>query len=161
MSGILLSHGGFPFSVLSGVDSNEDGPANDRANLVGDPNTGSCGGIPVHTRGCRFNPSAFAAPTLGTDGNSGRNLLRGPGYVDVDFALVKSFGLHFGPFAESQKIDFRLEAFNLFNHPNFLSPVASLGLPTTIGQIQAAYTSNPIGGSGGPRVLQVALKYVF
>jgi hypothetical protein len=72
--------------------------------------------------------------------------------VDVDTALIKSFGLPFGPFREKQKIDFRFEAFNLFNHTNLNQPNNSLGAGALFGTIQSA---------GAPRILQAALKFIF
>src|SRR5262249_28499045 len=88
ISPILKMHSGFPFSVLNGVDANFDGNSTDRAELVGDPQTGSCpNGSPVGSAACWFNTSAFARnPTTGPliDGNSPRNFLDQPSYRDVD-----------------------------------------------------------------------------
>jgi hypothetical protein len=149
MSGILSRHGGFPFSVMD-VGKNLDGDALGRADLVGSPFSGSCpNGSPVHTRECWFNTTAFANP-VGADGNSPRNFLRGPGYVNLDFALIKSFTIPYGPLAESQKIDFRAEAFNLLNHPNLGQPQNTFAVGNSL--ITSAYA---------PRILQVAVKFIF
>jgi hypothetical protein len=103
---------------------------------------------------CWFYTSDFSNPAAGViDGNSPRNFIRGPGYVNLDFGLIKSFGIPYGPFAETQKIDFRAEAFNLVNHPNFGAPDGALGdAGTTYGKITTAQS---------PRVLQLALKFIF
>jgi hypothetical protein len=155
ISGILSRHGGFPLTVLSAVANPDGDTQKGRANVTGDPFSGSCpNSSPVHTLNCWFNTSDFSSPAAGIiDGNSSRNLLRGPGDVNLDFALIKSFGVPYGPFAETQKIDFRAEAFNLPNHPNFGAPDGALGdYGTTFGMITSAYS---------PRVLQLALKYIF
>ena len=158
MSGILLRQGGFPFSVIDG--SNADYNSFQRADIVGDPFSGTCpSGASTHSLNCWFNPAAFQA-AAGADGTSGRNILRGPGLVDVDFGLAKSFPLPFGPLRETQKINFRAEAFNLFNHPNFVNPGNTIGSPS-FGRIVGSYATSPVGGIGGPRVLQLALKYIF
>lgn len=149
MSGILSRHGGFPFSVLASGDANEDGTILDRANVIGDPNL-SGGRSQSQKLAEWFNTSAFTTP-VNADGNSPRNFLRGPGFVNLDFALIKSFRIPHGPFAESQKIDFRAEAFNLFNHPNFGGPDGALA-DATFGRINTAQS---------PRILQLALKYIF
>jgi hypothetical protein len=146
LSGILDRHDGFPFSIVGYGDPNGDGDNLSRANLVGNPSpTG--GATIAHW----FNTAAFAEP-VNSDGNSARNLLRGPKFVDVDAGLIKSFALPYGPFREKQKLDFRFEAFNLFNHPNLGQPNAALGGGSLFGTITSAQS---------PRVLQAALKYVF
>jgi hypothetical protein len=155
VSGILSRHGGFPFTVLSSAVNPDGDSQKGRADVTGDPFSGSCpNSSPVHTVNCWFNTSAFSNPAAGViDGNSGRNFIRGPGFVNLDFALIKSFGIPYGPFAESQKIDFRAEAFNLVNHPNFGAPDGALGdASTTYGMITTAQS---------PRVLQLALKFIF
>jgi hypothetical protein len=146
ISGILDRRNGFPFSVMAYGDPNNDGDNLSRANLVG--NTTPQGGPTAKEW---FNTAAFAEP-VNSNGNSSRNFLRGPKFVDVDTALIKSFGLPFGPFREKQKIDFRFEAFNLFNHTNLNQPNNSLGAGALFGTIQSA---------GAPRILQAALKFIF
>jgi hypothetical protein len=149
-SGTLTWYGGFPFSVWANGDANRDGTTSDRANLTGNP----------HLSGSRtkteklskwFNTAAFTTP-VNSDGNSGRNILTGPGFVNVDFALIRSFKLPFGPFTDTQRVDFRTEAFNLFNHANFMNPDSNLGDGASYGQISSALS---------PRIMQFALKYVF
>jgi len=71
----------------------------------------------VGTASCWFNPSAFAVPPPGEFGNAGRNILRGPGFAQFDTALHKDFAI-----AERRKITVGVEAYNLFNHPNFGVP---------------------------------------
>ena len=95
-----------------------------------------------------FNTAAFAQNPVGTFGTSRRNMMRGPGYANVDFGLFKDFrGLR-----QSHKLQFRMEAFNLFNRQNLGNPDANLSSPG-FGRI-----TNTVGD---PRVIQLALKYVF
>ena len=70
-----------------------------------------------------FNTAAFAFPAPGTFGNAGRNILEGPGYQNVNASLVKNTAL-----TERFNLQFRAEAFNLFNHPNLNLPDNFLGL---------------------------------
>jgi hypothetical protein len=130
-----------------------------------------------------FNPLAFVRPVVlagqlipssngtaianatGTDfGNVGRNVLRGPGQVNVDFSVIKRF-----PFAESRNIELRAEFFNLFNHPNFANPVSNLSAvpATSIDANTGRITGNPgdfgrvISTSNNPRLIQFAVKLNF
>ena len=133
-----------------------------------------------------FNPGVFARPLVaagrpipssggtaiagpgpaGTDiGNVGRNCMRGPRQVNVDFALAKLF-----PVAESRTFEFRAEFFNLFNHPNFANPISNLNASFASGGKIDSVTGqvlNPgnfgriISTSNNPRILQFALKFNF
>ena len=130
-----------------------------------------------------FNPLAFVRPTvlagqlipssngtaianaIGTDfGNVGRNVLRGPGQVNVDFSIIKRF-----PFRESKNIEVRAEFFNLFNHPNFANPISNLSAApsTSIDPNTGRITGNPgdfgriVATSSNPRLIQFAVKLNF
>jgi hypothetical protein len=76
---------------------------------------------------CWFNPSAFAVPPAGQFGNAGRNILRGPAFAQFDPALHKDFTI-----AEHRKLTVGIEAYNLFNHPNFGVP-SNTQSPLTLG----------------------------
>jgi hypothetical protein len=82
-----------------------------------------------------------------TYGNAGYNSLRGPGYTDVDFSLFRNFAMF-----ENSNLEFRAEAFNVLNHPNFANPDGVFE-DTTFGQITSIY--------GAPRELQLAAKFTF
>ena len=146
-TGIVLLRSGTPFSVGSGRDNSQSGVNLDRADLVGDPDLpGDRNRDEVIAQ--YFNTAAFAQNPAGTFGTSERNVLRGPGYANVDFGLFKDFrGLK-----GSHKIQFRTEVFNLFNRQNLANPDANLSSPG-FGRI-----TNTVGD---PRVVQLALKYVF
>jgi hypothetical protein len=96
-----------------------------------------------------FNTGAFRPTPVGTYGNTGRNILRGPGYANVDFSVYKNFPLPGG--VEGRYLEFRSEFFNLFNRVN-------LGMPN-------ANASNAFFGrilsAGSPRILQFAAKLYF
>jgi hypothetical protein len=112
-----------------------------------------------------FNRAAFVAPPQGTQGNFGRNVLRGFGATQADVAFQRRFAL-----TESLNLRFRGEFFNIFNHPNFGSPVNSL-TSTNFGystQTLASSLAGPDGAGfspiyqiGGPRSIQLALKLDF
>ena len=130
VSPILKLHSGFPFTVLNGADANFDGNGTDRAQLVGDPRSGSCAnGSPVGASQCWFNTAAFSRnPTTGTtpiDGNSPRNSLNQAAYRDVDLAIFRTFKL-----TERINLQFRGEALNVFNMASLNVPGATVGTPT-------------------------------
>jgi hypothetical protein len=90
---------------------------------------------------------AFTFPIAGGPGN--RNIINGPGYWDLDLALLKDFKLPW----EGQRIQFKTDAINVFNHVNFSNPGANLLVPATFGNITSDVN--------GPRVLQLGLRYLF
>jgi hypothetical protein len=114
---------------------------NDRPNVSGDPSLPSAD----RTEERWFDTAAFSMPELGTFGNAGRNMLEGPGYKNVNLAVVKL--LNAGP----ARLQLRLEAFNLFNQLNLDLPDAFLGSPT-FGQVLSA---------GSPRRIQFGVKALF
>lgn len=94
-----------------------------------------------------FDPAAFATPGQFLYGNSGRNILYGPGRVNMDFSLFKEFRL-----VEAVKLQFRTEFFNVFNHTQFDLPNAAIG---------ASNAGTITGIVGTPRQIQFGLKLVF
>ena len=96
-----------------------------------------------------LNPAAFAQPDLGTIGNMHPFNIEGPGYWQLDMALARTFQIR-----ESQRLEFRAEAFNLTNTFIPKDPLAgSLSFNSnTFGQITT---------SGDARVMQFALRYAF
>ena len=146
--GIVTLQSGRPFTValLSEIDNSGTGRsilgfgANDRPNVVGNPDLSN----PTTLQW--FNTAAFAFPAPGTFGNAGRNILDGPGFQNVNVSLMKNTKL-----TERVNLQFRAEAFNLFNHPNFNLPDNFLGSPT-FGRISSARD---------PRHIQFGLKLLF
>jgi len=113
-----------------------------------------------------FNKAAFTPAPKGTQGNFGRNVLRGFGATQADVALQRQFHL-----TEQLGLRFRAEFFNFFNHPNFGPPNNSLTSPlfghstqtlaSSLGSGGANGGFNPLYQIGGPRSIQLALKLQF
>jgi hypothetical protein len=99
------------------------------------------------TPGC-----VFVTPT-DHFGDLGRNSIIGPGFENLDFSIVKNTKI-----TERITHQFRVEAFDLFNHPNFGQPGRVLG-SGTFGQI--VNTRFPTGDSGSSRQIQFAMKLMF
>ena len=97
---------------------------------------------------CPVTPNGF---TPFRYGNSGRNILDGPGQQYINMAMLKNFRMK-----ERKNVQLRYELFNIFNHPNFMLPQRQFnslggGMITDVND----------RGRGGPRVMQIALKYEF
>jgi hypothetical protein len=146
ISSIVTWQTGFPLTVLSGTDNTRTGAGFDRPNATGvSPND-----LPNRTTGKFFNTAAFAIPAVGTYGNVGRNTLIGPGIFTLDGSVLKNFN-----FNERHYLQFRFEAFNGTNHPNWDRPNVNIFQPAAFGSISA------IRNGLNMRQLQMALKYVF
>lgn len=147
VSAIITFQSGIPFSVLANQDFSNTNSANPRPDRV-------CNGAGPQTVAEWFDVNCFTTDALaqalanGTPrfGNSGRNILIGPGMQDWDFSAIKR-----NPVTERVNLEFRAEFFNLFNHPNFGTPGATIGTDTA-GQITSA---------GSPRDIQFGLKLTF
>jgi len=114
------------------------------------------------TTGQWFNLQAFAMQPAGTWGNLGRNIVTGPGIFDIDFSTLKNFR-----FTEKRYLQFRFEAFNVLNHPNFGDPNVSLASDALNASGMAIPGSGAFGiitntrGGIDMRELQFSLKLVF
>jgi hypothetical protein len=153
LNGIFTAMSGTPFTVFDSNDVSLQGQApeisgfsSNRPTVVGNPNSGP------RTAAEWFNVSAFQRiiqdPTSPVEqfGNESRNAVLGPRYVNWDFSAFKNIRL-----AESKELQFRGELFNVLNHTNFRLPVSDIE-SQTFGQIQSDVS---------PRVIQVALKFLF
>jgi len=151
--------------------SNSDGGGNvasaARPNRIGDPNATPC--IP----GTLFNTCAFATNTvLGTFGNAGRNIIRGPGFQNWDFSIFKNI-----PINERYRFEFRAEFFNIWNHVNpdlfpakflFDNPATDHDIDLPPGENGCPIDNHNANCSWGfpqsakdPRLIQFALKFYF
>ena len=144
-SGIVQLRGGLPFSVASSQIMNDDLNAS-RANISPANRSAS---LPPGQRSINnwFDADAFTTPANYTYGNSGINILRGPGFSEVEFALQKSF-----TFYDRYKATFRSEAENLLNHVNLGNPASTLG-------VSGFNTIRSLGGD--PRYMQMVLRFAF
>ena len=141
---IITEQSGLPFSVVCEIPST----LLNRADVI----AGSTFTEPGSTKSKLneyFNTAAFApgCANVAPYGTSPRNFLIGPGQHNVDFSIVK-----FIPVTERFKAEFRTEFFNAFNEVNFSQPNANVAAPA-FGQITST--------SGGPRIIQFALKLSF
>lgn len=151
-TGIVTLQTGQPFSVLTGQSLSGTGLGNDRPDLIGNPNAGP------HTVSQWFNTSAFTLNQPLTFGDAGRNIITGPSFKNVDFALMKMTRV-----TEAANIEFRAEFFNIFNHPNLALPGNIESAPNfgVISQTPDVAQNNVGLGSGGPRLIQFGLKFSF
>jgi hypothetical protein len=141
LNSMLLARSGQPFTVTAGGDPANIGQTNyARADLVGNPE------LDNPTPAEWFNTSAFAAPQ-NAFGNSGRNVLRAPGFWNVDLGLQRNI-----PFGTNMNLQVRVEAFNVFNHINLGNPNVTFG-NASFGRITTM--------SGRPRQLQFGARLVF
>lgn len=122
--------------------------------------------------GRQFNPAVFSVPTAAQygSGDAPRNFLRGFGENETDMAIERAF-----PVYEQAHLEFRAEAFNIFNHPNFgalnvtcgATAAGALCNNAVMGQATGTLSSASLGGlsslyqHGGPRSLQFELKFQF
>jgi hypothetical protein len=146
LNGIVVFAGGNPFSVQASGDRTETGCLGcvQKANAVGS----APGNLPSSERTVQrwFNTAAFALAPLGTFGNTGRNIIVGPGTNNFDLSLIKDTRL-----GENKTLQFRAEFFNAFNHSQFYLPIADPTNPA-FGQITAARAA---------REIQFGLKFIF
>ena len=154
ISGITRASSGFPVTISADGDRSLMGSlpngVNNRSldlpdftpgplHLNGDPRNG----LPY------FNTSLFSQNVLGTPGTASRRSFYGPGVLNFDLALHKRF-----QFDERRTLEFRMEAFNAFNHAQFFGPVA----------VNGDIDSNLFGQAvraAPPRLVQLALKFTF
>ena len=141
-NGIMTYQSGFPFSITQTGNRQNTGGSPQRPDYVPGQNPKLSNPDPDRW----FNTDAFKFADL-KFGNLGRNTMRQPAIKTWDIGLFKQF-----PIRESQRLQFRFEAFNLFNTPQFNAPNRALGGPA-FGQITATWLDN--------RQLQLALKYLF
>ena len=144
ISGIFTYQGGFPVTPLVSGDNSQTLTYADRPNVIL--------GAPIFLPGEKdpsqwFNPAAFIVAPLGQFGNAGKGIIRGPGLVDLDFALLKNFR-----FAERYNLQVRGEVFNAANHPNFAGPNSYINTPSA-GTIGSTTTTS--------RQIQLGMKLTF
>ncbi len=143
LTGVLTLQSGVPIAVTQTTNNNAfAGFGTQRPNLIGDPE------LPADERSVSrwFDTSAFAPAPAFTLGTSSRNPVRGPGYRNLDLALMRRV-----PLSGSKALQVRAEVFNITNTPPFQAPNTVVG-SAAFGTITAA---------GDPRVVQLAVKFLF
>jgi hypothetical protein len=152
INGILLIRSGQPYTIVYNQDQANTGNSwgYERANLVGDPNSGTCpNGFKVGSTQCAFNTSAFAVPDLYTYGTTGRDQFRTAPYWNLDISVFRQFPL----WSENRRLEFRAEAFNLFNTLIYGQPGSDLNDPSFFGKVTSA--------ANAARQLQFGAKIIF
>jgi hypothetical protein len=186
LGGIFEASSGVPFSVVISGDPLNLGNTDpfDRPSRLNGPGCGhpvnpgnpfnyiklECFGLPQTPPGLPAGVcQPFSADTTGTScanllGNSGRNQLNGPGLINFDVSLFKN--MKFKRVSENFNVQFRVEFFNVFNHPNFSPPVDNTAVFDSTGASLAAPPGN--GGAGQitstvttSRQMQLALKVIW
>ena len=143
LAGVLTMQSGVPVAIAQTTNNNAfAGFGTQRPNLIGNPT------LPSGERSVSrwFNTSAFAAAPPFTIGTSSRNPIRGPGYRDLDLAVIRRV-----PVGAGNTLEMRAEIYNVTNTPPLGAPNATLG--------SAAFGT--ITSAGDPRVVQVALKFLY
>jgi hypothetical protein len=140
-NGILFTQSGLWFSPVLQTSTTNTGTSS-RPNLIPGAKV-----VYPKTLNNWFLPSAFSTPAPYTYGNASRNSLVGPGRTNLDWSLFKNF-----PVREQMMFQFRFEAFNVFNHPQFGYPNQTVG-NSQVGQITSIV--------GNARNLQASLRFQF
>jgi hypothetical protein len=146
INGIFVGHSGLPVNIVR--NAQQTGFEGLRPNLLRDPNLPES----QRTLGKYFDTSAFdtspfMSPHQNDLGNAGRNLVRGPGFVNLDFSIFKDIAIK-----ERSKLEWRCEAFNLTNTPHFANPN---------GNMAAGNFGSITQSIANPRIIQFALKIGF
>ena len=186
LSGITTYQSGTPFSVINNGGASGIGVL-DNAGVANGVGAGSFPDVALNapppafrTNGSSFgpllgNPNQFVAPRGLTFGNAGRNFLNNPSRLNFDMSLLKHF-----PVREGSEVEFRAEAFNVFNHTQFRIFDPNLGntgsntvscyggpnysagayFPGGVDCLTGSAFLHPVDAHR-PRTLQLAVKYNF
>lgn len=157
---VVVARTGLPFNaIVVGNSPDLNGYASTRPDLV--PGQTLWTANPPAPGGKSLNPNAFSIPSTVRQGTEGRNDIPGFGLTQIDLSLVRKF-----PLRERLNLEFRADAFNLFNHPNFTNPpgyiqFGSYGLQSQQMLNEGLGGLNPLFQEGGPRSLQLSLRLTF
>jgi hypothetical protein len=142
---------GLPQACINAANAEPNGPA-------GVPN--NTGMASLNRLGCyMMGSSVIVPPAQGTFGTMSRNAIYGLGFWEWDMSIIKSWRIK-----ERITAQFRAEFYNLTNSTQFYVPNASLNSPSTFGAANATPdvgVNSPIVGTGGPRKIQLGLKFLF
>jgi hypothetical protein len=149
-NGSMRVEGGFPFTPLAG--SNTTGTGDSSNSDVPNWNPNFKGPVILGKPDQWFDPRAFVLPAQGTFGNVARGSLRGPGLFSLDTSLLKRVRI-----SEGLSLQFRAEAFNVLNHPNFAYPNEVVFQGTEYSSSGGVITNTATTS----RQIQFALKLLF
>ena len=177
---VIVARTGFPFNALVAAPSALGGVGYTRPDLVSGqpiylygaqcvqafgPTSQGGNGVLMSGQSCPggkgLNPNAFLIPTSARQGTEGRNDIAGFGLTQVDLSIGRKFAL-----TERISLQFRADAFNVVNHPNFANPFPQIDAgPANLLSRQMLNQGlgglNPLFQEGGPRSLQLSLKMTF
>ena len=151
VNGIFSAYSGTPFTVTAS-NASLNAPGNTQTADQVKPEVAKLGGIGRDTP--YFDPAAFAPVTAARFGTSGRNVLRGPGLVNLDAGVFRNFKL-----TERLGMQFRTEAFNVTNTPHFANPSSNVSAAGFMTVTSALSTSGSV--EGGERAIRFALRFSF
>jgi hypothetical protein len=156
LSSMAMARTGFPINVTVDRPASAlpDGNSTDqRPNIVPGVSLIPPGGQTINEW---INPAAFSMPAQGTFGDAPRDVARGPGAWQIDFAAAKQI-----PISERAQLEFRAECFNIFNHPQYGLPQSDFSAgPGVFGSIITTVNTGPVG-TGTPRQVQFVLRLAF
>jgi hypothetical protein len=143
VSSIFQTHTGYPITVVDGrKPSLQASRGSERPNRIGS------GEVSDPSLDHWLDLSAFVAAAPGTFGDAGVGILRAPSFTNLDLVASKRF-----QFDEHHFVTFKLEAFNVLNHPNFGPPARDISDPANFGRITSTV--------GNPRILELVFKFAF
>jgi hypothetical protein len=151
VNGIFSAYSGTPFTVTS-ANTSLNAPGNTQTADQVKTDVAKFGAIGLGAP--YFDPTAFAPVTGVRFGNTGRNILRGPGVINLDAGLFRNFS-----FAERWKMQFRAEAFNVTNTPKFGNPNSNVSAAGFMTVTSALTTSGSV--EGGERTIRFSLRFSF
>ena len=158
LQSVIVARSGFPFNA-SLFGYSPGGYALSRPDLV--PGESFWIADATAAGGRKLNPAAFTVPDTARQGTEGRNNIRGFGLTQVDLSIGRLFPIH-----EKWKFQFRVDVFNLLNHPNFTNPAGYIQLGPSYLQSSKMLNNglgglNPLFQQGGPRSMQLSAKVSF
>jgi hypothetical protein len=168
VGGIMTLQSGIPETItIGGIDNSNTQTGYDRPNYVSGTNVNATNQAP----GGWYNRAAFVEAPFGSFGNVGRDTAIAPGVFTINAEIHKNFRM---PYNEHHQLQFRAEAFNLLNHPNWGQPNGNIlagnaipGAPPGTGHSSFGTISGLAGQLNGfpatipMRQLQLGLKYTF
>jgi hypothetical protein len=159
---VVVLRSGFPFNaIVYSTSPDPEGYAVARPDRI--PGQPSWVSDPPAPGGKIVNANAFSIPSTIRQGTEGRNDIAGFGLSQVDLSVGRTF-----PVSDRMKVQFRADAFNILNHPNFMNPIADLDPTCGVVCLGSSQMVNqglggliPLFQEGGPRSLQLSLKFEF